>query len=153
MSDCVAKDNFSSDLNMTESWKGQGRGKRLSCRNKLSILTPCHSPPMTPIPCSQKAKALTLAHKTSTLYPPQPLPLTSCSFCSTHGPLHYPTNAVANCVVRSWHWLLLLGEILFFHLPSRPVPLTSLKFCSNVIFSVMPTLTFLLKIVACPHCR
>lgn len=45
------------------------------------------------------------------------------------------------------------GEILFFHLPSRPVLLTALRFCSNVIFSAMPTLIFLLKIVACPHCR
>lgn len=130
----------------------EGRGNGVSCRKKLGIITPCHSLPITPIASSRKAKVFTLAHKTSMIYLPPPLSLTSCPFCST--PM--TTLLLLKCTKQTVHSGLGTGCAFWGNSVLPPIlvasPLTSLRFCSNVIFSVMPTLTFSLKIVACPHC-
>lgn len=114
--------------------------------------TPCRSPPGTPFPSSGEAKVLTPLLQTSMTCPSPALPLTSCPFYS----IPLTTSWSFQCATQTLCSGLLPARSCWGNalLPptSRASSLSYFGFCSNVIFSVMLTLAFLLKMATCPLC-
>lgn len=129
----------------SQTWKGQGEGRTASnaeqacCHHTMSL-------PSNDSFSSQKAKVLILALQTSKTCPSPP-----CLW--PHAPSNPPhcrpqmQTSYSGLGMGCSFW----GNSLL-PAPFRASSLTFFPFCSNAIFSVMSTLTFLLKIAACSHC-
>ena len=92
---------------MKRTREGHVRRGKLLTQGQGRHHLPCHSSPMTPFPSRGNAKALTLAHKTSTICSHHP------RFSDLMSLLLYPTDHLdvlqmhqAHSISRPWHWLL-----------------------------------------------
>lgn len=129
----------------SQKWKGQGEGRTAS--NAGTSLSSSHH--VTPfqwllLQPESRSPHSGPANQQDLLFPT--LPLTSRPFWST--PL---TTSNATSYSGLGTGCSFWGNSLRSP-PFRASSLTFFPFCLNAIFSVMSTLTFLLKIAACSHC-
>lgn len=142
--DWVVRDTFSYNLSNEESdVKGEGRTAS-NARTNLSLSH--HVTPLQWLLLQPESQVLLLALQTSKICPSPP-----CLW--PHAPSDPPhwwpqmQTSYSGLGTGCFFWGKSLLSSTF-----RATTLTFFRFCSNAIFSVMSTLTFLLKIATCSHC-